>query len=238
MPTALSFTRRRAKARRPRRAFRGQAFAALMWTLLAAVMPARGAIIDRVAAIVGRIVITESDVQREARLEAYFELLPPPEPLSAQSPQYRQVLDRLIRQRLLQHEMEQTRFPSAAEEEAMKELQALQPARADLVSYGLKQQDLLDYARRVLDASRFLELRVNPVDPQRNSASAISRQQVEDYYRNVFLPDQARKGNTAPPLDHVRGQIEKSLQEEKDLDDWLKDLRTRVGVRVIEPEKP
>ena len=209
-----------------------------MWAMLSALLlPAPCEIIDRVAAVVGKSVITESDVQKEARLEAYFDLRPAPAPLVPASPEYRQVLDRLIRQSLMRREMEQSRFPSVTDAEAQKELQTMRLSPGVLAAYGLKQADLLDYARRLLDASRFLELRLGPVGQER-SAGAVSRQQVEDYYRNVFAPDQARKGKPAPPLDQVRGQIEKSLQEEKELDDWLKDLRSRTTVRVIEPERP
>jgi hypothetical protein len=214
-----------------------QAIALASWACCAA-SHSRAEIIDRVAAVVGRAVITESDVQKEAALEAYFDSTPPPALLGPQTPQHRQVLERLIRQHLIRHEMEQSRFPSATDEEAQKELQILMPVRADPEPYGLKDQDLLDYARRLVDTSRFLELRLTPTTLQTHSAPGVTRKQIEDYYKNVFVPEQNRKGAAAPPIDDVRRQIETDLQEDKELDDWLQTLRSAVGVRIVEPERP
>ena len=188
----------------------------MLATLLGAAA-ARGEIIDRVVAVVGRKVITWSEVQREARLEAYWNGQPPPAPLRARDPQFRDVLERLIQQLLIMHEMEQSNFPPADEAQAKKRLEALGPVSASPAAYGLKQQDLTDYGKRLATTARFLELRFN--SPDLRSKPGVARG-----------PQQA--------LDEVRGKIEQTLKEERDIDERLKDLRSRLGVRVLEPEQP
>ncbi len=126
----------------------------------------RGEIIDGVVARVGNRVITRSEVEREARLEAYFNRQPPPAPGAG----HKETLERLIRQQLVRHEMEQTKFPSAGEEQAKKRLQdlwqALGPAAAKPAAYGLQPADLADYSRRLADIDAFLELRFKKGDQE------------------------------------------------------------------------
>ena len=118
----------------------------------------RGEIIDRVAARVGTRVITSSEVEKEARLEAYFNRQPPPDKAAGHS----ETLQRLIKQQLVRQEMEQTKFPSAGEEQAKKRLQGLLPAAEPApkpADYGLRAEDLADYGRRLADIDAFLTLR-------------------------------------------------------------------------------
>lgn len=165
---------------------------------------ASGETIDRVAAVVGRQMITWSEVQREARLEAYFNGQPPPGRLEDQSPEYRELLERLIQQRLIQHEMDQSRFPQAYEAESTEWLKKLRPTGVDPTDYDLREQDLMEYGKRLARTDRFLELR---------------------FARSVSLPG-PRGGSTQEP----------APEEEHEIEHWLRDLRGRLRVRVMERE--
>jgi hypothetical protein len=145
---------------------------------------ARGEIIDRVVAAVGRRVITRSDVQREAQLEAYFDGRPP-----APAGEHRETLERLLRQHLIQHEMDQLAFPLPDPTQVKKRLAAMRPAGRNPADYGLNEQDLLEYAGRVDRTDRFLNLRFGG-------------------------------------------------QEDREIEERLKELRSRLRVRIIETEKP
>ncbi len=137
--------------------------AALPLILLAA---ARGEIIDRVVAVVAREAVAWSDLDREARLEAYFNgkpagtATPKPNDAGEPAPEYQAVLDRLIDQRLLQHEMDQVRFPVPDDAQAKKRLAELRPAATKPADYGLREPDLLEYARRIERADGFLKIRL------------------------------------------------------------------------------
>ncbi|HYM10922.1 MAG TPA: hypothetical protein VEU62_09320 [Bryobacterales bacterium] len=126
---------------------------------LAGALGLRAEIIDRIVAVVGAQAITGSEVEREARLEAFFNGQPPPAGLSGRSPEYRALLERVIEQRLIQREMEQTKFPPADDEQVKKRLQQLRPAAADPAKYSLREQDLIEYAGRIENTGRFLALR-------------------------------------------------------------------------------
>lgn len=163
---------------------------------LAALPPAgRAEIVDRVMAVVGRDVITWSDLDREARLEAYFNGRPAPAATqgvsSNQKPgEYREVLERLIEQRLAWREMDQSKVPLPDDGQVQKRLEQLQaglkgaPGGVRPADYGLREQDLLDYARRAERIDRFLKTRL----------------------------------------------------QDREIDSWLKELRARARVRVIEDQ--
>lgn len=192
--------------------------------------PARGEIIDRVAAVVGRQAITRSEVEREARLEAFFSGRPPDGGAAN-----RQILERLIRQQLVRQETQQTTLPSADDAQVKKWLEEMRPPAAEPGAYGLQEKDLFDYARRQIDTLRFVELRFKP-------GLQIAPRQIETYYEETLLPELKRKGvSPSPALDEVRSRIEQVLVEQRVnelLDEWLTELRTRVLVRVMEEEKP
>ncbi len=179
--------------------------------LVAGVLACRGEIIDRVAAIVGRQMITWSEVQREARLEAYFNGSPAPGRLADESPEYREVLERLIEQRLIRQEMDQARFPEADDSEAKEWLGHLGGVRAKPADYGLREADLLEYGRRLARTDKFLELRFN-----RSVTSLVGGQAAP-----------------APALAPAPAN-----EEQHEIDHWLKDLRARLGVRILQPEAP
>ncbi len=130
----------------------------------------RAEIIDGVAAVLGKQVVTESEVDKEARLEAYFNGHPP---ASATAASRRETLERLIDQRLIQRTMDQIKFPSADDAQARKRLEAMGPVAAKPSDYGLRDQDLLNYARRIEDIDRFLKLRFNLSGPDRKDDPEI-----------------------------------------------------------------
>jgi hypothetical protein len=181
-------------------------------------------IIDRIAAVVGREVVTRSEVRREAALESYF---------GASQPDPAQVLDRLVRQRLIFQEMEQTALPEVSEAEQKQWLAAMKPAGRDPARFGLHPQDLLDYARRQLLVEKFIELRFK-------TGLQASSQDVEAYYKTKLRPELEKKGVEVPPLDAVRDRVEQAVLEERVtalVEEWMGEMRTRAGVRFPEKEK-
>jgi len=159
----------------------GVAIAAML-----ALAAGRAEIVDRIVALVGRDVITWSDLEREARLEAYFNGRPAPAAANAKTAEYRDVLERLIDQRLAGRELDQGKFPAPDDAQARKRLAQLQAGLkgARPADYGLREQDLLEYTRRVERIDGFL----------------------------------------------------KSRLQDRDVDAWLKELRGRARVRLIEDQ--
>ena len=197
--------------------------------------PVAAEIIDRIAAVVGRQAIAQSEVDREARLERYFKKLPPARSSGWQSSDDTEILERLIQQRLIQQEMEQTTFPPASQAEVRKWLSEMQPDNPDPSSYGLSKDDLLEYAQRQVDIERFIELRFRP-------GLQVTPEQIETYYRKTLIPELEHRGAAdRPALEKARGRIEQILVEEhatRLLEQWLSEARALAGVRIVEVENP
>ncbi len=203
----------------------------LLFALLAAA--GRADIIDGIAVVVGRKAITWSDVWRETRLEAYLNQRPFP-PRSRNGPEVRRTIERLIEHSLIRQEMEKTAFPFAGEAQARQWLEKI-AVDGSLASYGLRQKDLLDYALRQVDFMNFVELRFKV-------AVRVTPAEVEEYYKNSFIPELKRKGiPQPPPLEEIRDRIEDTLKEERTnelLEQWLVDQRARVWIQITGAEKP
>lgn len=201
--------------------------------LLLAAAPAGAEIIDGVAAVVGRRVITFSDIRRQVRVEAFFGRRPAPETAARLDPETRPALERLIEWRLIRQEMDAIDFPSASDEDAGKWLAEKLDAPGDPAAHGLTRQDLVEFARRQLDFEQFVELRFK-------AAAQVSPPQVEAYYERILLPDLKRKSVEPPALEELRRSIENTLREERAnqlLDEWLIEQRTHVRIRILEAEE-
>ena len=206
----------------------------LIGLLLAGISRAPGEIIDRIVVVVGRQIVTQSDIEQEARLEAFFRNAPPPQ-LRRGSPEWVTLRERLIRQRLVEQDMRQSTFPPAEPTQILEWLARMRPAGADLGRYGLAEDDLEDYARRQIDIERFIDQRFKP-------GLQIPDADIAAYYEKTLLPELERRGIAErPTLEQARGQIEAVLLEEKvnrALDQWLVEARTRAGVRLLETPEP
>jgi hypothetical protein len=206
----------------------------LIGLLLAAGSRAPGEIIDRIVVVVGRQIVTQSDLALEARLEAFFRNTPPPE-LRPGSPEAVTLRERLIRQRLVEQDMRQSTFPPAEPTLILEWLARMRPAGADPSRYGLAEDDLEDYARRQIDVERFIDQRFKP-------GLQIPDADIAAYYESTLLPELQRRGLAErPTLEQARGQIEAVLLEERvnqSLDQWLVEARSRAGVRELETPEP
>jgi hypothetical protein len=194
----------------------------------------RAEVLDRVVASIGEVAITQSDVEREYRLERFLDGQWPPPPPDSKT--LEQVRERLVYQRLLLEEetpdlshdptLEKTaaeeldglrkRFPS--EREYQSALQALHMDEKQILTTLIDQQRVL----------RIIEERLRP-------AAAPGTNDVESYYRDVFTPEFMRThGPPAPPLTEVEGQIREILAQKKInelLTSWLEELKPSRRVR-------
>src|SRR6185369_3573196 len=126
------------------------------------------AVVDRVAVVVGKIVITESEVLQEIRLTAFMN----EQPLDFGSQPRREAAERLVDQQLLRSEMEIGNYPEPppAETEALMRkfreehypgATAFQDA---LEKYGLTDQQVKQHLAWQLKTLRFTDLRFRPLE--------------------------------------------------------------------------
>lgn len=99
---------------------------------------------------------------------------------------------------------------------------------AKLAKFGLAAADLEPYLEERLLCRRALDLRFSQSIP-------VSVTEIERYYRDIYLPEQAQLGAPAEPLDKVSDAIEARLRGER-LDQrkaaWLGDLRKQADIQI------
>ena len=193
-------------------------------------------IIDRIAVSVGNLVITTSDMDREIRVTTFLNRAQPDFGPASR----RTTADRMVEQRLILRELENSRYPEPAASEADPILEhfkktyyptAEEYSRA-LTERGISEQDVKDvllWQRRLL---LFIDVRFRP-------GVQVSAQEIQDYFTKVVEPA-ARAAHPGQPvtLDDYHDEIEEKLagdQVDKQLNAWLADTRERSQV-VFHPE--
>ena len=198
-------------------------------TLLLAMLvtPALATIVDRIAITFGSQIITASEIDQRIRLTA-FENGDQPDFSPASR---KQAAQRLIDEKLVEHEMTIGRYPGMQEDRKPALLAPYEkdggPAKldADLARRGLTRNDLMNDLTRQQNLITFLNLRFRP-------AVQVSEQQIQRYYREHFARANA-------PLNEVRSAIEQKLTDERadaELDQWLKRQRERAGIVYLEKD--
>ena len=196
----------------------------------------RGEIIDRIAVSVGNQAITTSDVDREIRVTAFLNRRDPD--FSAAS--RRATADRLVEQRLILRELQNSRYPEPAASEIDPILEKFKtknfPNPDDyfraLAERGITDQQVRDellWERRLL---LFIDVRFRP-------AVQVSEQDIEDYFHTSVEPaaEVAHPGQPVT-LEEYHDQIEEKLtgdQVDKQMNTWLTSARERSEV-VVHPE--
>jgi hypothetical protein len=194
-----------------------------------ALFAAAGEVLDRIAVIVGRRVITLSEIVREIRVSA----LQDGRPVEITPATKLETADRLVERALIQREIRMNRFEQAEVVEANKMLEQFKAKFAseeawqrELTKYGVSEEDVRTHMQFQLTLVRFVDFRFQP-------ATQIGQPEVERYYQQVFLPAARKKNGAAPALEDVRPEIEQVLREEaanRSLDEWLKQARQQVTI--------
>ena len=194
-------------------------------------LPVRAEIIDRIAVSVGDRVITVSDIEREIRVNSFLNGVRPD--LSRASKHA--TADRMVEQKLIQRELETSRYPQpdpAEIDPALAEFKARQFAddgaytRA-LVEYGITEQDVraeLLWQRTLL---RFIGIRFRP-------GVQVSDEDIQKYFKETVEPA-ARAAHPGEPvtLEDYRNQIEENLtgdRADQEMDRWLSEVRKRTEI--------
>jgi hypothetical protein len=204
----------------------------MIWILAA--VTASAAIVDRSAVTVGNRVITESDILRRIRLQAFQ---------SGEFPVInektrREAAQRLIDLKLVEHEMEVGHYAKTPPERAKALVDAFtaehfqsspEAMRIALASMQLTPDDLRAELAEQADFLSFTSLRFKP-------GVEIADPAIEEYFHAHFAP---KPGEPPVALADVRLDIEQTLIAEKTdqaLDAWLREQRERTRIVYLEKE--
>jgi hypothetical protein len=195
----------------------------------------RAEILDRVVASIGDVAITQSDLEREYRLERFLDgqwPAPPPD-----SETLEQLRERLTDQKLLlEEEAQDLSHDAALEKTAAEELDAVRKGfssepdyQSALHALHMDEQQILTTLVQQQRILRIVEQRLRP-------GAAPGTTDVESYYRDVFTPQYTQTHRSAvPPLTEVQGQIQEILVQKRIdqlLASWLEELKPGRRVRL------
>jgi hypothetical protein len=199
-------------------------------------LPLHAEIIDRIAVSVGNQAITSSQLDREIRVAAFLNRTPPDFSPTAR----RAAAERMVEQKLILRELENSRYPAPAESEVEPILDKFkkdnfpgdEDYRRALAASGISEQDVKEselWQRRLL---LFIDVRFTP-------GVQVSDLDIRDYFTNAVEPA-ARAAHPGQPvtLEAYRAQIEDKLkgeQVDRQMNAWLDNARLRTTV-VFHPE--
>lgn len=206
--------------------------------LLAPVLARAQDVVDRMAAVVNKHVILESELDQEVRVEALLQGQPV-SPQKQDRTDRQAVLDRLIDQALLEQQIVHPEILSPMPEELAAQLKQVREqipgASTDegwqklLASHGLSEDDV---EQHLISEFRILRL----VDLRFRGLVHIDKAAIAGYYQEKLSPELQRKGVPAPPLAAVSDKIEKILVEQNMsamLNEWLQTLRGQAHIEKM-----
>lgn len=196
---------------------------------------AHGEIVDRIAVSVGRRVITQSDLDRAIRVAAFQDGVK----ADFSAAHKHSVAQSLIEQKLIQIELENSRYPlpdpaelapaiERFKKEHFKDEAAYQAA---LAAYGITEQDFRDMLLWQRTLLLFVQVRFE-------TGVQFTDQEVEAYFEKTVKPA-AEAAHPGQPIsiEDFRDQIGRTLtgqRTDQQMDTWLRDVRRRTNIVIHE----
>lgn len=142
------------------------------------------------------------------------------------------VLNRLIEQKLV---LDLAREPSAptreeiaaAADEAVRKMGSGEWARA-LAEFGIGDAELRPFFEEMAGFR-------NAIAARFSQAAPVTINEIESYYRDVYVPDRKRAGEEPAPMVQVLDRIESLIQErkrEKLVADWIGNLKAQADILI------
>lgn len=195
--------------------------------------------VDRVVASIGNEAITESDVIQEYRFETFLAdgRVPSKSPTP---PAFKAVEMRLVDQMLLERQLKLDPVKSSPiTQQSLQQMETMRKKfrtsgdfEAALRSLRMNQGELLNKLEEQRAILQMIDDRFRPA-----ADADVGSEDIQHYYREVFLPEFARKATgPAPPLSKVQGKIHEILVQKQIselLQEWLTELRRATSVRII-----
>lgn len=186
--------------------------------------------IDRIAALVDRQVITLSEINQMAEIRFF------PHPAGQSDDDYRHdILKSLIAQALRYRDVE--RFGAAdvgkdAIEASLQQIESRFPSPAEFNLAVQRAELTLDEVRalvkRQLQVESYIQERFAPM-------IFVSSEEIENYYRGPWSEERRKRGLPIPPLASVQDEIRtllKSTRLQQEVERWTSQLRSRANVDI------
>ena len=146
----------------------------------------------------------------------------------------RKVLERLIDQTLIRREVEFTRFQNTGASEVAPLWKQLEERfREEGSKYGVTEKQVMAQLAWQLTLLQFIEYRFQP-------AVQVTNAEIRQEYRRQANAWREKNKTEPPPLDQIRGDIEKIVRQrltDSALDRWLGEVRTQNTILYREGYK-
>lgn len=205
----------------------------LVSLLLSVLLSAR--VLDRIAIVVDRQVITETQLQEELQVTAFLNRQPVDTGVEAR----RAAADRLVEQELVGREMRLSQYPLPSEDDVNELLEAQRRQFGgaalfdkELERYGLDAGILRRHLRFQLMTLRFIEFRFRP-DVQ------ITDADITRYYEHQMQTWKQSHSGPQPGIEESRASIEKALSDQRvdyALSSWLEETRKQVDIVYLDKD--
>lgn len=201
--------------------------------LLVIALPAE--IIDRIAASVGRRVITESELLRAIRVAAFQDGVK----IDFSPERKKAVCQSLIEQKLVQNELENSRYPlpdpaelePAIDRFKKEHYKTDQEYQAALAEYGITEQDFKDALLWQRTLLLFVQIRFE-------TGVQVTDQDIQQYFDQTVRPaaEAAHPGQPVS-LEDFREQIGRAIagqRTDEQLNAWMREVKRRTNIVVHE----
>ena len=188
-----------------------------------------GEVVDRIAVVVGKHVIAESEVLRDLRVTAFLDQVP----LDLSPETKRKAAARLVDQFLILGEAAFSHYTLPAEvdaEDLLRQVKSQYPSdaeyRAALARYRVSEPEVLAQLLDGLRTSRFTDLRFRP-------EIQFSDDELHDFYATLVEQWKRENRSGIPTFEDSRSTVERILLEQRSmqaLDRWLGATRTETRI--------
>lgn len=202
----------------------------LLFALSLAARAGSAAIVDRVAAVVDRQVVTVSEVNQMVELRFF------PRSAGQSDDAYRRsVLDLLITQALRLRDVERfgaEEIPKPSIDARLREISGRfsgEELSAALSRAELTADEIETLIKRQLQVEAYIQERFSPL-------VFVSNDEIDTYYRGPWSAERRKSGLAVPPLSDVRDEINKRLKSarlQEEVDKWTAELRARANVDIF-----
>ena len=188
------------------------------------------AVVDRIAAVVDRQVITVSEINQMLLVRFFAR-----QASTSEDDYRRDVLESLIAQALRFRDVERFGAEDVPKDSIEARVQEITKRFASPAAFDdavrqaeLSQDELRALVKRQLQVEQYIQERFAPL-------IFVSNDEIETYYRGPWSQQRRQRGMAIPPLNDVREEIRallKSSRLQQEIDKWTTQLRARANVDV------
>jgi len=210
----------------------------LLVLLAGTAAPRAQQVVDRIVVRIEDDILTQSEVRDLGRFQQLMNSSGP----GAQSrpPGDDELIAMLIDQWIVLTEATAARFPKPSKADVQSELERLAAQfgsadayRARLQELGLTAESVARNVERQIYLARYLDYKLRP-------AAHVESAQVEKYFREELVPELRKRGQEAPALESVEGQIREVLTQREisaRAARWLEETRARLRIEIAGKKK-